>query len=155
MRDAAGTGATPAEPFYFAAKKIGIRRRSLMRRDRRHSGGFLLRIMPPSWHPVPACTPRFCCRRAILPCDHNKAAGGPFINAATTAAGGPFFFDATEIRIGRGIVAATTDEGGPFYFAATKIGIGRVTVAATTAQAGHSTCRNDGTAVILDLRGSI
>ena len=36
--------------------------------DRRHSGGFLLRIMPPSWHPVPACTPRLCCRRAILRC---------------------------------------------------------------------------------------
>ena len=25
-----------------------------------------LRIMPPSWHPVPACTPRLRCRRAIL-----------------------------------------------------------------------------------------
>ena len=24
-------------------------------RDRHHSGGFLLRIMPPSWRPVPAC----------------------------------------------------------------------------------------------------
>ena len=24
-------------------------------RDRCHSGGFLLRIMPPSWRPVPAC----------------------------------------------------------------------------------------------------
>ena len=35
-------------------------------RDRFHSGGFFLRIMPPSWHPVPACTPRLCCRRAIL-----------------------------------------------------------------------------------------
>ena len=35
-------------------------------RDRCHSGGFLLRNMPPSWHPVPACTPRLCCRRAIL-----------------------------------------------------------------------------------------
>ena len=34
----------------------------------RHSGGFLLRIMPPSWHPVPACTPRLRCRRAILLC---------------------------------------------------------------------------------------
>ena len=34
-------------------------------RDRCHSGGFLLRIMPPSWHPVPACAPRLCCRRAI------------------------------------------------------------------------------------------
>ena len=37
-------------------------------RDRCHSGGFLLRIMPPSLHPVPACTPRLRCRRAILSC---------------------------------------------------------------------------------------
>ena len=37
-------------------------------RDRCHSGGYLLRIMPPSWHPVPACAPRLCCRRAILSC---------------------------------------------------------------------------------------
>ena len=37
-------------------------------RDRCHSGGFLLRIMPPSWHPAPACTPRLRCRRAILSC---------------------------------------------------------------------------------------
>ena len=36
--------------------------------DRYHSGGFLLRIMPPSWHPVPACTPRLRCRRAVLLC---------------------------------------------------------------------------------------
>ena len=35
-------------------------------RDRCYSGGFLLRIMPPSWHPVPASTPRLRCRRAIL-----------------------------------------------------------------------------------------
>ena len=35
-------------------------------RDSRHSGGFLLRFMPPSWHPVPACSPRRRCRRAIL-----------------------------------------------------------------------------------------
>ena len=34
-------------------------------RDRCHSGGFLLRIMPPSWPPVPACAPRLCCRRDI------------------------------------------------------------------------------------------
>ena len=40
----------------------------------RHSGGFLLRIMPPSWHPVPACTPRLRCRRAILRCRNDGAA---------------------------------------------------------------------------------
>ena len=44
---------------------------------RRHSGGFLLRIMPPSWHPVPACTPRLCCRRAILRCRNEGAAAIP------------------------------------------------------------------------------
>ena len=36
-----------------------------------HSGGFLLRIMPPSWQPVPACT------------RNGHSAGGPF-NTATT-----------------------------------------------------------------------
>ena len=54
--------------FYFAATKIGIGRGPLLRlvgcgRDRCHSGGFLLRIMPPSWHPVPAYAPRLRCRR--------------------------------------------------------------------------------------------
>ena len=42
--------------------------------DRYHSGGFLLRIMPPSWHPVPACTPRLRCRRAVLNCSSDDAA---------------------------------------------------------------------------------
>ena len=42
--------------------------------DRRHSGGFLLRIMPPSWHPVPACTTRLRCRRAVLLCSNDGAA---------------------------------------------------------------------------------
>ena len=45
--------------------------------DRRHSGGFLLRIMPPSWHPVPACTPRLRCRRTILLCGNDSAASIP------------------------------------------------------------------------------
>ena len=45
--------------------------------------------MPPSWHPVPACIPRPCCRRA-----------NPIL--ATTAAGGLFFDAATKIGIGRG-----------------------------------------------------
>ena len=46
-------------------------------RDRCHSGGFLLRIMPPSWHPVPACSPRRRCRRAILLCSNDGAASIP------------------------------------------------------------------------------
>ena len=47
-----------------------------MRRDRCHPGGFLLRIMPPSWRPVPACTPRLCCRRAILRCRNGPTQAG-------------------------------------------------------------------------------
>ena len=58
-------------------------------RDRCHFGGFLLRIMPPSWHPIPAYIPRQCSRRA-----------NPIL--ATTAAGGLFFAAATKIGIGRG-----------------------------------------------------
>ena len=46
-------------------------------RDRCHSGGFLLRIMPPSWHPAPACTPRLRCRRGILLCGNDSAASIP------------------------------------------------------------------------------
>ena len=30
--------------------------------------------MPPSWHPVPACVPRPCCRRAVLSCSSEGAA---------------------------------------------------------------------------------
>ena len=45
--------------------------------DRRHSGGFLLRIMPPSCHPVPACTPRLRCRRAVLLCSNDGATSIP------------------------------------------------------------------------------
>ena len=30
--------------------------------------------MPPSWHPVPACTPRLCCRRAVFSCSSEGAA---------------------------------------------------------------------------------
>ena len=57
--------------FSFAATKNRIGRGALLLcdgcgRDRRHSGGFLLRIMPPSWHPVPACTPPLCSKRAVL-----------------------------------------------------------------------------------------
>ena len=43
-------------------------------RNSRHSGGFLLRIMPPSWHPVPACAPRLRYRRAVLRCSYDGAA---------------------------------------------------------------------------------
>ncbi|MDD6112787.1 MAG: hypothetical protein PUB70_00480 [Bacteroidales bacterium] len=33
--------------------------------------------MPPSWHPVPACTPRLHCRRAVLLCCNDGDASIP------------------------------------------------------------------------------
>ena len=51
-----------------------------------HSGGFLLRIMPHSWHLVPACV------------RHGHSAGGPLFRAAAMVLqAGPFFFAATTI----------------------------------------------------------
>ena len=82
--------------------EAGTRCRRRCGRDRRHSGGFLLRAMPPSWHPVPACVSygilqakpfslaaaknrigrgtrcrNGCCRRAILHCSSEDAASIP------------------------------------------------------------------------------
>ena len=62
--------------------------------DRCHSGGFLLRIMSLSWHPVPACTPRLRCRRAVFSCSSGE--GNGVLQAKL------FFFAATKIRIGCG-----------------------------------------------------
>ena len=114
--------------------------------DRCHSGGFLLRIMPPSWQPVPACT------------SNGHSAGVLFFAAATTAAGGPFNTattgyrrrnysslrqrklesDAATLRQGlRRRAVQYCDNGLPqvelLFFETTKIRIGRVTVAANTA----------------------
>ena len=56
-----------------------------------HSGGFLLRIMPPSWQPVPACV------------RHGHSAGGPFLYATTIVLQAePFFFAATTIVLQAG-----------------------------------------------------
>ena len=116
-----GNGLTQAELFYFAAKKIRIGRRTLLRPGQVPLRRLLLRIMPPSWHPVPACTPRLCCRRAVLLAGTMELQAEPFYFAAKTLrrrnhstlqqrpyAGGPFYFAATKIGIGRGIVAVTT-----------------------------------------------
>ena len=58
--------------------EAGTRCRRRYSGDRYHSGGFLLRAMPPSWHPVPAHV-----RYGILQAK-------------------PFSLAATKIRIGRG-----------------------------------------------------
>ena len=105
----------------FAAKKIRIGRGALLRQGQAPLRRLLLRIMPPSWHPVPACTPRLCCRRAVLLAGTMELQAEPFYFAAKTLrrrnhstlqqrpyAGGPFYFAATKIGIGRGIVAVTT-----------------------------------------------
>ena len=56
-----------------------------------HSGGFLLRIMPPSWQPVPACV------------RHGHSEGGPFLAAAAMVLQAePIFFAATTIVLQAG-----------------------------------------------------
>ena len=53
-------------PVFVAATKIRIgHRHRCSGGDRRPSGGFYLRFMPPSWHPVSACTARPCCTARI------------------------------------------------------------------------------------------
>ena len=69
-------GILQAEPSSSATTNIRTGRGALLLcdgcdGDRRHSGGFLLRIMPPSWHPVPACV------RNVHP------AGGLILSVAT------------------------------------------------------------------------
>ena len=61
-----------------------------------------------------------CRLRGILspPAPHDHAAGGPFFAAATTASGGPFYFETKKLGIGPGPVAATSAAGGPFYLPA-------------------------------------
>ena len=54
--------------FYFAATKIRIGRGPLLRQGQAPLRRLLLRIMPPSLHPAPACAPRLRCRRAVLRC---------------------------------------------------------------------------------------
>ncbi len=85
-------------------------------RDRRHSGGFLLRIMPPSWHPVPACIPRLRCRRVILLCSNDGAASipkfGPEIKNRCTQEGGIGEKLASIPKSGPEIKNRCTQEGG-------------------------------------------
>ena len=59
-------------PFFDAATKIGIGRRTLLRRGQAPLRRLLLRIMPPTWRPVSACTARLCFRRAVLRCRNSR-----------------------------------------------------------------------------------
>ena len=100
-------------PNVVAAEKDGTGERLSLRRRKMepeaeyrcggagcHSGGFLLRIMPPSWQPVPACV------------RHGHSEGGPFFRAAAMVLQAePFFFAATTIVL----------QAEPIFFAATTI----------------------------------
>ena len=55
-----------AELFSFAATKIRFGGGPLSRQGQVLLRRLFLRIMPPSWHPVPVCVPRLRCRRAVL-----------------------------------------------------------------------------------------
>ena len=101
--------------------------------DRCHSGGYILRIMPPSWYPVSARV-----RHGHLQAGHsslcndgaaaipksgleikNRSSSKPVLQAK------PFFYAATKIRIGRGrSLQPRPLQAKPFLFAATKIRIG-------------------------------
>ena len=53
MRKTVAATAAAGGPFFFAAKKFESDAELVERRGRCHSGGFLLRIMPPSWYQSP------------------------------------------------------------------------------------------------------
>ena len=71
--------------------------------------------MPPSWHPVPACAPRLCCRRAIPHCSSNGAASipksGPEIKNRCTQEAGNEEILASILKFGLEIKNRCTQEG--------------------------------------------
>ena len=103
--------------------------------DRRHSGGFLLRIMPPPWHSVPALRNNDLPQAGHSTCRHDGTAGGTVLLPSKDCC------RRNDSTLLRQLLQAEL-----IYFAATKIRIGHGNVAATTSQEGHSTCRYDGAA---------
>ena len=127
--------------------EAGTRCRRRYSGDRYHSGGFLLRAMPPSWHPVPACTPPQCCRRAVLLCrNENWNRTRNFVAAGTVVTPAAFYLGLCRLRgiqsppasatascrrnrsplrqrrieSDADLVAATATVGGPFFTAAAR-----------------------------------
>ena len=101
--------------------EVGTRCRRRCGRDRRHSGGFLLRIMPPSWHPVPACV-----RSGILQAKpFSLAAAKKRIGRGTRCRNGccrrnHSLLPQRKLESDTDLVAATTTVGGPFLTAAAR-----------------------------------
>ena len=91
--------------------------------------------MPHSWHPVPACTPRLCCRRAVLSCSSDGAAAilKSGLEIKNRCIGGVVAFCRRNRSSSRQRKLESYAEGRcreplqaePFLFAATKIRIGR------------------------------
>ena len=85
---------------------------------------------------------RSFCRRATLPCDHDKAAGGPFFPKTTiTQQAEPFNFAATAVR-----------RRNCNTLQRRKLESDAAPLRQILLQASYSTCRHDGTAVILEFK---
>ena len=85
---------------------------------------------------------RSFCRRATLPCDHDKAAGRPFFPKTTiTQQAEPFNFAATALR-----------RRNCNTLQRRKLESDAAPLRQILLQASYSTCRNDGTAVILEFK---
>ena len=137
-------------------------------RGRCNSGGFLLRIMPPSWQPVPACA------------SNGHSAGGPF-NTATTGFRRRNYSSLRQRKLEsdahrcdkyccrrnysslrqRKLESDASPlrqkllQAGHSSLRQRKFESDTASMRLRLLQAGHSTCRHDGTAVILDFRPRI
>ena len=81
--------------------EAGTRCRRRYSGDRYHSGGFLLRAMPPSCILPPPASATASCRRNRSPLRQRRIESDADLVAATATAGGLFFFAAMQKRIGR------------------------------------------------------
>ena len=68
-------------------------------RDRCHSGGFLLRIMPPSWHPVPAFVNHDMPQAGHSSLQRRRIESDADLVAATTSAGGTILFRGNDSQV--------------------------------------------------------
>ena len=77
--------------------------------DRRHSGGFLLRIMPPPWQSVPALHDNDLPQAGRSTCRHDGAAGGTILLEDTMALQAELFYFAAKTAIGGTILLCCDD----------------------------------------------
>ena len=82
--------------------EAGTRCRRRYSGDRYHSGGFLLRAMPPSCILPPPASATASCRRNRSPLRQRRIESDADLVAATALQAKPFSSAATKIRIGRG-----------------------------------------------------